>query len=261
MKGQALLSIQNVSQAFEIPGSSQELLPVLDDVSFSVEECEIICVVGPSGCGKTTLLRILAGLDAPKSGEVTTSLGSIDSPSPERIMIFQDLYLFDWMTAEANITFALEAKGIGRHAWADRASDLLKLVGLSSFAKYYPAELSGGMRQRLAFARALAAEPRVLLMDEPFASLDVETRAALEGDFLILHDVKRFTAILVTHDLRQALLLGDRILVLSHRPATIKLSIPVPFPRPRDPHIRFHREFREIEGLLEDNLRSGEIAI
>lgn len=257
MEERGKLSVHNVSHRFSIPGSSDGTLEVLSNVSFEVENGEIVCLVGPSGCGKTTLLRIIAGLTSPTEGAIKTRDGVVSGPAPERIMLFQDLFLFDWLTVKGNIEFALEAKGLERAAWGDRVTELLDLAGLRDFVDYYPVEISGGMRQRLALARALAAEPEILLMDEPFGALDVETRATLESQFLALRDAKRFTSILVTHDVRQAVFLGDRVLVLSQRPATIKMSVVVPFPRPRYAVIRSSQDFHGLEDTLADSIRSG----
>lgn len=250
------ISVKNLSHVFVVPGS-ETVLPVLEAVSFEVIETELLCLVGPSGCGKTTLLKILAGLISPLEGVVQIDGHSVNGPSPERILLFQDLYLFDWMTVLGNVEFALEAKGVTKPTRRRRALDMLHFVGLKGFEQYYPHEISGGMRQRLALARSLAAEPTVLLMDEPFGSLDVETRAAMESEFLALHEAKKFTMILVTHDVRQAIFLGDRVLVMSRRPATIKMTVLVPFPRPRQACIRHTPEFHALEDSLSNSIRSG----
>ena len=256
MEGKTKIFVQDLNYAFVMPGS-ETLLPILKAVSFDVMENELLCLVGPSGCGKTTLLRILAGLLSPLEGIVQIDHHSVNGPSPERILLFQDLHLFHWMTVLGNVEFALEAKGIAKLARRKRAFDLLQFVGLKGFEDYYPHEISGGMRQRLALARALAAEPVVLLMDEPFGSLDVETRAVMESEFLALREAKKFTTILVTHDVRQAIFLGDRVLVMSNRPATIKMSVPVPFSHPRQVCIRHTPEFHALEDSLSNSIRSG----
>ena len=251
------ISVENLNHSFIVPGSETRL-PVLESVSFEVNESELLCLVGPSGCGKTTLLRILAGLTEPVGGTVRIDGLPIAGPGPDRILLFQDLCLFDWMTAQANVEFALEARGIAARSRSAKSLDIIDTVGLKGFEFYYPHEISGGMRQRLALARALAAEPAVLLMDEPFGALDVETRAEMESEFLSLREAKGFTTILVTHDVRQAAYLGDRVLVMSHRPATIRTIVPIPFSRPRPLAIRRTNEFHALEDKLSTNIATGE---
>lgn len=250
------ISVRNLTHSFSVPGS-EAVLPVLEAVSFEVMEAELLCLVGPSGCGKTTLLKLLAGLIATSEGTLQIDGRSVNGPSPDRVLLFQELYLFHWMTALGNVEFALEAKGVPKAARRDEAADILEFVGLKGFQNYYPHEISGGMRQRLALARALAAEPSILLMDEPFGSLDVETRAEMENEFLALREVRNFTTILVTHDVRQAIFLGDRVLVMSQRPATINMNVSVPFARPRQPCLRQSTEFHAWEDRLARSIRSG----
>lgn len=257
MIGKTKIWVNNLSHSYHAP-DGEAWLPVLKSVSFDIVEGELLCLVGPSGCGKTTLLRILAGLLKPTEGTIQVGGLPVNGPSPDRILLFQDLSLFHWMTALGNVEFALEAKRISNPARRARALEIIEFVGLIGFEDYYPHEISGGMRQRLALARALAAEPAVLLMDEPFGSLDVDTRAVIENEFLALHEVRRFTAILVTHDVRQAVFLGDRVLVMSRRPASIKMCVPVPFSRPREGAMQHTVEFHNLEDRLSDSIQSGE---
>jgi len=251
------ISVRNLSYAYLDP-ESQAQLPVLSSVSFDVAQSELVCIVGPSGCGKTTLLRILAGFIHPLQGTLEINGHPIDGPSPERILLFQELHLFYWMTVVGNVEFALEARGVPKPARRPRALDVIEFVGLDGFERYYPHQLSGGMRQRLGLARAFAAEPAILLMDEPFGSLDVEARSEMESEFLALHEAKKFTAIVVTHDVRQAVFLGGRIFVMSHRPASINLTVTVPFARPRQSSIRQTTEFHALEDSLSSQIRSGD---
>jgi len=256
MGGAPKIVVEDLRQGFAVPESG-DMLHVLDRVSFEVVENEVLCIVGPSGCGKTTLLRILAGLSNPLEGIVLVNGHRVSGPGSDRILLFQELHLFHWMTALGNVEFALESRSLPRPDRRARAADVLDFVGLDGFEYYYPHEMSGGMRQKLALARALAADPEVLLMDEPFGSLDVETRSAMESEFLHLREVRRFTTVLVTHDVRQAVFLGDRVLVMSHRPATIKMSVTVPFRRPRQPYIRQTAEFHTVEDSLSKSICSG----
>lgn len=248
------ISVENLTHSFLVPGSETRL-PVLESVSFEVKEAELLCLIGPSGGGKSTLLKILAGLTTPVGGMVRIDGLPVLSAGPDRILLFQDLGLFNWMTAHDNVEFALKAKGMRAQSRTARVAEILESVGLGSFESYYPHEISGGMRQRLALARALAADPAVLLMDEPFNALDVLTRAEMESEFLSLREARGFTTILVTHDVRQAAFLGDRVLVMSDRPATIKADVPVPFPRPRPISIRRTGEFHALEDELSTILR------
>jgi len=205
----------------------------LEDVSFTAADGEFLCFVGPSGCGKTTLLRIVAGLVAPTRGEV-----SIDGPDrpgrPPTAMIFQDHGLFPWMTIAENVAYGLEAERRDRRDRRSRANVLLERFGLAAFADHYPHELSTGMRQRAGIARALIADAPVLLCDEPFAALDAQTRLLLQAELLALWSATRKTILFVTHDIDEAVRLGDRIVVLSRRPARVREILVPPAERPRE---------------------------
>ncbi len=249
------LRLNHLTCAYPVPESDLDL-PVLRDVSFDVKEKELLCLVGPSGCGKTTLLRVLAGLVKPTEGSLEVDGTFIHAPGPQRILLFQDLHLFHWLTVLKNVEFAYEARSIDKSQRSTRARNILQLVGLDGFEQYYPQEISGGMRQRLGLARALAAEPTVLLMDEPFQSLDVYARGALESEFLNLREATGVTTILVTHDVRQAVFLGDRILVMSSRPGTIKETFVVPFSRPRNESMRRSVEFHKLEDAISSSITS-----
>jgi NitT/TauT family transport system ATP-binding protein len=203
----------------------------LDDVDLRVAAGEFVCIVGPSGCGKSTLLRILAGLDHQTGGHI-----SVDSAgwAIENAMVFQESGLFPWMSVEANVRFGLMTRGVPKAEAAERVDAALKLVGLTKFRNHYPHQLSGGMRQRSAIARAFVTDPGMLLMDEPFAALDAQNRAILQAELVRIWEQSGKTVVYVTHSIEEALLLGDRTVVMTAQPGRIKQIIDVPFPHPRD---------------------------
>ncbi|MFI0848523.1 ABC transporter ATP-binding protein [Mesorhizobium sp. IMUNJ 23232] len=223
------IDLDNVSHQFELKG---EPLPVLDNVSFSVEPGSFVSLIGPSGCGKSTLLRLLAGLDHPTEGAVKVDGENVGDPDPSRILVFQDPTLFPWRTVWDNVALGLEAQGILRNA-RHRVDNAVQLVGLSGFEKAYPHQLSGGMAQRVALARALVNEPRLLLLDEPLGKLDSLTRLTMQGEIVKLWQEAGLTALLVTHDVEEALFLTQRVLVFGPRPARIVADIAVDLPYPR----------------------------
>ncbi|AKB13618.1 MAG: ABC transporter ATP-binding protein [Methanosarcina thermophila] len=226
------VSIKNVSRIFT-KKEGNGVTEALRDVSFDVEDGEFICILGPSGCGKTTLLRIIAGLETQTSGEITLNGVPITGPDPKRGMVFQQYSLFPWRTVIDNVTFGLEMQGISKAEARKHAEKYIDLVGLEQFKNSYPYELSGGMQQRAAIARALANEPEVLLMDEPFGALDAQTRNILQDELLKIWEQKHITCIFVTHSVDEAVVLSDRILVMTTRPGRIKEIVPVDLPRPR----------------------------
>jgi NitT/TauT family transport system ATP-binding protein len=203
------------------------------DVSFTVAPHEFVCLVGPSGCGKTTLLRILAGLIAADEGAVSIDGTNVTGPGPERAMVFQHATLLPWSDVLTSVAFGLELRGTARAEREAVARALIRAVGLEGFERHYPRQLSGGMQQRVGLARALAVDPDILLMDEPFASVDAQTRRALQDELLRLHVETRKTVIFVTHDIDEAVRLGDRVLLMSPRPGRIRETVTVALPRPR----------------------------
>lgn len=226
----AAIEIRNVTQAFR---SSDNDLPVLDDISISVEPGELIALVGPSGSGKSTLIRLLAGLDKPLFGSVHVDGALVTAPDPSRALVFQDPTLLPWRTVRGNVAIGPQARRV--KAGSDRRIDeALALVGLTDFADAWPAQLSGGMAQRAALARALVNDPSVLLLDEPLGRLDALTRRDLQGELLRLWQERGFTAVLITHDVSEALVLADRLVVLSPRPARIREIVDIGLARPRD---------------------------
>jgi NitT/TauT family transport system ATP-binding protein len=243
----AELDIEHVSHAFDIDGAD---LPVLDDVNLIIERGEFVALLGPSGCGKSTLLRLVAGLEPPKSGILREDDARIRGPHPSRVVVFQDPTLFPWRTVWDNVALGLEAQGILKQQ-RQRVDDAIELVGLSAFRNAYPHQLSGGMAQRAALARALVNDPKVLILDEPLGKLDSLTRITMQAELVSLWQRKGFTTLLVTHDAEEALFLANRVIVLSDRPARIKADIVVdrPYPRHRgDPHLADLR--KQILGLI-----------
>jgi NitT/TauT family transport system ATP-binding protein len=234
-----ILSIQNVSKSFSQDGGK---IKVLNNITFDVQEHEFICIVGQSGCGKSTLLRIIAGLEKSTSGDVLFKGTPIDGPDPRRAaMIFQTFALFPWLTVRENVELSLEVLGmpkIKRHAMA---SHYIRLNDLEKFQNSYPSELSGGMKQRVGIARALAVEPEILLMDEPFSALDALTAQTLRQDVLEIWRDTRIptnTFLMVTHLISEAVFMADRVIVLSKRPGKVIGDIPIDIPRPRSDHER-----------------------
>jgi NitT/TauT family transport system ATP-binding protein len=210
---------------------AQATVVALDDVDLSVAPGEFVCLVGPSGCGKSTLLRILAGLDRQTGGTIKVHS---EGWAVENAMVFQESGLFPWMDVETNVRFGLDTRGVPRDEANGRVEDALKLVGLTKFRHHYPHQLSGGMRQRSAIARAFVTDPAVLLMDEPFAALDAQNRVILQAELVRLWEQTGKTVIYVTHSIEEALLMGDRTVIMTAQPGRIKRIIDVPFPHPRD---------------------------
>jgi NitT/TauT family transport system ATP-binding protein len=247
------ISVRGLERTF---ASRKQSIVALGPIDLEVEEGGFCCVVGPSGCGKSTLLRILAGLTNPSTGEAV-----IWSRTPAAVpvaMVFQDYSIYPWKTVEANVALGLELAHVGKAETKARVGEWLRRFGLDEFAKAYPATLSGGMRQRVSIARALVLEPEVLLMDEPFAALDAQMRLLLQEELLRLWEADRRTVVFVTHSLEEAILLGDRVVVMSSRPGRVLADIPVPFERPRVPELRGDAQFAALHGRLWELLR-GEV--
>jgi len=224
------IRFDNVSKRFSA-GSGEVL--ALDGVSLDIRPGELMTVVGPSGCGKSTLLDLVAGLTEPSGGELTINGSPVRGPGLDRGVVFQQYALLPWRTAQGNVEFGLEAKGVPRRDRAELARGYLELVGLDGFAKRYPHELSGGMKQRVAIARSLAFDPEVLLMDEPFAALDEQTRMTMGDELLRIWAATGKTVVFVTHSLTEAVYLADEVIVMSPRPGRIVDHLQVSLPRPR----------------------------
>ncbi len=239
----AELSVEHVGKNFDTRGAT---IRVLDDVSFSVKNGEFFVIVGPSGCGKSTLLRIIQGLETPYDGVITLAGRPLSGPSSDRGFVFQQDSLYPWRTVLQNVLFGLEIMGKARSESADQAQSLIELVGLKGFENHYPRELSGGMRQRVNLARALAIDPQMLLMDEPFAALDALTRETMQQELLRIAAAANKTVLFITHQIDEAVLLADRVLVMSARPGQVVETIPIDLPRPRSLAIKRSQEFQSL---------------
>jgi NitT/TauT family transport system ATP-binding protein len=246
----ALLEVKHVSKLFNVDCRQME---ALRDINLEIKEGEFICFIGPSGCGKTTLLRIIAGLEKPTTGQVLLDGQEINGPGPERGMVFQEYSLFPWKTVIGNVGFGLELKKVPITERYDRSRGYLQMVGLEKFEERYPHELSGGMKQRVAIARALVNDPRALLMDEPFGALDAQTRNIMQSELLRIWQEEKKTVAFVTHSVDEAIYLGDRIVIMSARPGRIKAIIKIDLPRPRN---RTCHEVNAIRDRVLCDLRS-----
>lgn len=226
------------------------------NVELNVRSNEVLCIVGPSGCGKTTLLRCIGGLLTPSSGEVLIDGEPIRAPREGVAIVFQHFGLLPWKTVVDNVAFGLRIARLPRQRVAEKVEHYIHLVGLGGFENHYPYQLSGGMQQRVGLARALAIDPEILLMDEPFASVDAQTREVLQEELLQLHDRERKTMIFITHSIDEAIILGDRVAVMASRPGRVKEVLQVNFPRPRDPAaIRAQPRYTEIRNHIWEELR------
>lgn len=256
---QPVLSVTDLCKSYE-DEFTEEVVNAIDGVTFSVEEGEFVSILGPSGCGKTTVLNIIGGFIPLTSGSILLNGRPIDGPGPDRGVVFQSFALFPWKTVIANVMFGPKMRGVPKEAREKSAREYLDLVGLSGFENKYPHELSGGMRQRVGVARALANEPKIMLMDEPFASIDAQTRMGLQQDLTAIWERSRSTIFFVTHDVEEAVFLSNRVIVLSNRPSRVREIVEVDIPRPRtwddlieDPS--FRRLTHHIVGLLSDKDR------
>jgi NitT/TauT family transport system ATP-binding protein len=226
-----MVEIQGLGKRYEVEGGE---IVALSAISATIDEGEFVCLLGPSGCGKSTLLKIVAGLIPPSAGTIRINGRPVAGPGPDRAVVFQDYALFPWMTVADNVEFGLAARGVETTRRREVSTELLRAVGLADFTGKYPHHLSGGMKQRVSIARALAVEPVLLLMDEPFGALDAQTRYVMQQELLRIWRAYRKTVLFVTHSIEEALYLGDRVLVMTARPGRIKAEIRVPHPRPRD---------------------------
>jgi NitT/TauT family transport system ATP-binding protein len=228
----------------------------LEDVDLLVRAREFVCILGPSGCGKTTLLKIIAGLVPWDKGQVKIGGIPVRGPGPDRSMVFQSFALLPWADVVTNVAFGLELQGVPRAERERTARDLIETVGLAGFEHYLPRQLSGGMQQRVGLARALAVDPEILLMDEPFGSVDAQTRRGLQEDLLRLHERTQKTILFVTHSMAEAVHLGDRVAVLTPRPGRIQEVIDIPLPRPRGADVEKNPLFVELKEYLWEQLKA-----
>ena len=239
--------IENVKKTYQ--GRTGEVV-ALNGVNLDIMDNEFITVVGPSGCGKSTILNIMAGLLEPTSGRILCNGKEVNGTGPDRGVVFQQYALFPWLTVKKNVLFPLQMKGIKGQEAEDIAMKYIKMVDLEKFCDHYPKELSGGMKQRVAIARAYAANPEVLLMDEPFGALDAQTRTQLQQELLETWEKERKTCFFITHDVDEALILGQRVVIMSARPGRIKDIIDVDIPYPRDQETKMSPRFLELKNQI-----------
>src|ERR671922_837726 len=254
-----IVTIQGVSKSFQktVKNSSTEI-QALTDVNLSVRENEFVSIIGPSGCGKTTLLKMIDGLLPYDSGEILIAGRKVTGPGPERAVVFQTFALLPWRTVLANVEFSLELRHVPRDQRAETAREYIRRVGLAEFENHYPHELSGGMQQRAGLARALAVNPMILLMDEPFGSVDAQTRQLLQEELLQLWQREQKTVIFVTHSMDEAVYLSDRVVVMTPRAGKVAEVLNVPLPRPRlADAVRRDPKFVDLTNYIWDSLKKA----
>jgi len=249
-----MITVRDVHKTFPARNGNAATL-ALRGVTLTIATDEFLSIVGPSGCGKTTLLRMIAGLARPDAGAVEIDGLPVSGPGPDRAVVFQQFALLPWATVADNIAFGLELRGMARAERTTIANDLIAAMGLRGFERHHPRQLSGGMQQRVGLARALAVNPAILLMDEPFASVDAQTRRTLQDDLLKLAERSRKTIVFVTHDIDEAVRLADRVVLMSPRPGRIAESLPVPLPRPRPDDLDQAPEAIRLKAYLWRQLR------
>ncbi len=247
------LQVNNLNKNFE---TKQGSLPVLKDINMTIKQGEFICAVGASGSGKSTLLRQIAGLDRPTTGEVKIDGMRVTGPGPDRGMVFQHYTLYPWMNVQKNTEFGLKLQGLSKKQRREKASYYLNVVGLESFAKSLPKELSGGMKQRCAIARALASEPKVMLMDEPFGALDIHTKESMHQFMLELWERTNLTIFMITHDVEEAVFLSNRIYALTARPGTVQKEMSIELPH-RNATVKRNSVFHDYRDELMELLRGN----
>jgi NitT/TauT family transport system ATP-binding protein len=253
----SLLEVEGIHQEYADP-YSEDVTVAVDDVSFAVEEGDFVSVCGPSGCGKTTILNLIAGFVPLTRGRIRLRGEPIERPGPDRGVVFQDFALFPWKTVEANVAFGPKMRGYGKDERRRVAREYIELVGLDGFEGKFPHELSGGMRQRVGVARVLANDPDVMLMDEPFASVDAQTRMTLQQEVTRIWESRRPTILFVTHDVEEAAFMSDRVIVLSDRPSHVRQEVPVELARPRDwTRLMSDPEFVSLRQQLVELLAEG----
>jgi NitT/TauT family transport system ATP-binding protein len=254
METPAILNVTQVSKSFATQKGATTI--ALQATDLLVAENDFITILGPSGCGKSTLLRMVAGLDAPSSGSITLDGKPVAGPGPDRGMVFQSYTLFPWLTVLQNVCFGLNEKGTQASEQLAIAHEFIGKVGLKGFEQHFPKQLSGGMQQRTALARALANNPRILLMDEPFGALDHQTRELMQELLQGIWEAERKTVLFVTHDIDEAIFMGSRVVVISARPGRIKCDLPVPLAHPRLYSVKTTPVFVELKARLTEEIRT-----
>jgi len=247
------LEASGVHKAYARNGKS---LAIVDIGEFAVREGEFVTVIGPSGCGKSTFLHIMGGFIRPEAGSIRVEGREVSGPGPDRGMMFQEFSLFPWKSVAGNIAWGLEAQGFDAKKINEIVDRQLAMIGLAEFRDHYPAELSGGMKQRAALARVLAFDPKVLLMDEPFGALDAQTREGMQEELMNLWERTRKTVVFVTHDIDEAVFLADRVVVLTARPARVREEVKIDLPRPRDIAVRKSVKLLEYRNYIWDLIRN-----
>ncbi len=258
-----MLEINALNKSFQdVSGQSARTLRVLEDINLSVPKNQFVCLLGSSGCGKTTLLRTVAGLNYADSGTISLEGKLVEGPGPDRSMVFQNYGLLPWRTVMGNVEFGLEVRGIRKAARRAACQKYIERVGLGGFENHYPHQISGGMQQRTALARAFSKEPKILLMDEPFAAVDAQTRERLQEELLTIWNTMKTTVLFVTHSVDEAIYLADRVIVMGSRPGRIVADITTELPRPRSDSdvktlARFDELRRVVRRALDDGTRQG----
>ncbi len=244
-----------VTKVYPAAESSAAGIVAVDDVAMAIQDHEIVCLVGPSGCGKSTVLNMIAGFEFPTDGRITVSDKDIRGAGPDRMVVFQSPALFGWMTVRQNLTFGPRKRGVPKSRYEEDASRFIHAVGLDDFASHYPYQLSGGMRQRVQIARALMNRPEILLMDEPFGALDFQTRLLMQELLLKVWSEFKPTILFITHDVDEAIFLGDRVYVMSRRPGRLKEQFDVPFAKPRGLDILTDAQFVTLKDRILHSIR------
>lgn len=252
------ISVKNIEQFYKHPNNKKINIKVLEDINLDIEEGQFVCIVGPSGCGKSTLLNIIGGLVNPTKGNVLVDSNEVKGPGSDRGMVFQGYALLPWRTVLQNVELGLEINKVPKKRRKELAKKFIHLVGLSKYEKYYPGQLSGGMRQRVAIARGLAYDPKVLLMDEPFSALDAQTREILQQELLGIWEKTKKTIIFVTHSVDEAIYLSNEIIIMGSNPGRIvkTLNVNLPYPRSHDDS-EFQRLRKEIWSEISDQVNTG----
>jgi NitT/TauT family transport system ATP-binding protein len=251
--GRVALEATGVRKSYAKDGRS---LAVLDVERFTVRDGEFVTVIGPSGCGKSTLLHIMGGFIQAEAGAISVHGRQVKGPGPDRGMMFQEFALFPWKTVAGNVAWGLQAQGLPKDRIEETVTRYLALIGLADFRNHYPAELSGGMKQRVALARVLAFDPEVLLMDEPFGALDAQTRESMQEELTRLWERTGKTIVFVTHDIDEAVYLGDRVVVLTARPGRIREEVKIELPRPRSLEVKKSAQCHEYRNYIWDSIRA-----